>query len=33
MTTLDIAVVGGGFIGLQHIEAIRRIPTAGEGAG
>lgn len=26
MTTLDIAVVGGGFIGLQHIEAIRRIP-------
>ena len=26
MQTLRVAVIGGGFIGKQHMEAIRRIP-------
>lgn len=26
MKTINIAVIGGGFIGVQHMEAIRRIP-------
>lgn len=26
MRTINVAVIGGGFIGAQHIEAIRRIP-------